>query len=39
VSERSVSILIVFMAFTFAGLSLWLLHGLVEAMRASGGYQ
>ena len=38
-SERSIVVLIASMAFTFAGLFLWLLHGLVAAMRASGGYQ
>ena len=37
--DNSILVLCVLMAFTFAGLSLWLLHGLVVAMRASGGYQ
>ena len=38
-SERSIVVLIASMAFTFAGLSLWLIHALVATMRASGGYQ
>jgi hypothetical protein len=39
VSEKSIAILMVSVALTFAVLLLWLLHGVVVAMRASGGYQ
>ena len=37
-SDKSIIALAVFLTILFPVLLLWLLHGLVEAMRASGGY-